>query len=502
MATALNFPNSPAINDQVTLASVIWTWDGKGWFPTGSTSVVSTSFTKIAVSGQSTINSTSTDDTLTAVAGQNITITTNPATKQLVFNATGNLSVASGFNARRQTFTANGFTSTFTLTETPTDANNLLVFVSGVQQPRSYYSLTGRNVILGGVPSSGEEIDVVDLSTGISVMGINRTIQSSTAVANQTTVSVTGGYSVGQIDIYLNGVLLYPDEYTATDGLVVTFTQPLGVADEIRIIKYTPLRVDAVDFIIKRETFTAYNGQLIFTTVNGYNTGYVDVYLNGIRLIETVDFTATDGYTVALTSSALVDDVMLVQTYYSTNSTNLTSGNLTITGNINLGQVSNIKISGGSAGQYLASNGSNGLIFTTPQRLDSGTSNIVLYNNSQLAISANGVSNAFVVGSTITSSVNITAPNVTVTGTVSAATLSATTGTVTSTLTAGNAVINQNFTANSGITTLGTAANLRIYGGAYGQVLSTDGAGNINFISPSVGITTGKSIAMAIVFGG
>jgi hypothetical protein len=150
----------------------------------------------------------------------------------------------------------------------------------------------------------------------------------------------------------------------------------------------------------------------------------------------------------------------------------------------------------------LASNGSNGLTFTTPQRLDSGTSNIVLYNNSQLAISANGVSNAFVVGSTITSSVDITAPNVTVTGTVSAATLSATTGTVTSTLTAGNIVINRNFTANSGITTLGTAANLRIYGGVYGQVLSTDGAGNISFISPSVGITTGKSIAMAIVFGG
>ena len=164
---ALDFPNSPSIGDQITLASVVWTWDGKGWFPTGATSIVNTAFTKVAVSGQSTISSTTTDDVLTAVAGQNITLTTDPATKQLVINATGNLQVQSGYNATRQTFTANGYTNTFTLTNTPTSADNLLVFVSGVQQPRSYYSLTGRNVILGGTPNSGEEIDVIDLSAGI-----------------------------------------------------------------------------------------------------------------------------------------------------------------------------------------------------------------------------------------------------------------------------------------------------------------------------------------------
>jgi hypothetical protein len=100
---------------------------------------------------------------------------------------------------------------------------------------------------------------------------------------------------------------------------------------------------------------------LTFTTVNGYNTGYVDVYLNGIRLVETVDFTAIDGQTVTLTQGADVDDVLLVQTYYATNSTTVTSANLVITGTVNLGQVSNISISGGSAGQYLVSNGTNGL---------------------------------------------------------------------------------------------------------------------------------------------
>ena len=37
--------------------------------------------------------------------------------------------------------------------------------------------------------------------------------------------------------------------------------------------------------------------------------------------------------------------------------------------------------------------------------------------------------------------------------------------------------------------------------GSSGQVLQTDGSGTLSFTTPSSGITTGKAIAMAIVFG-
>jgi hypothetical protein len=37
--------------------------------------------------------------------------------------------------------------------------------------------------------------------------------------------------------------------------------------------------------------------------------------------------------------------------------------------------------------------------------------------------------------------------------------------------------------------------------GSAGQVVSTDGAGNLTFSTPTAGITTGKSIAMAMIFG-
>ena len=38
--------------------------------------------------------------------------------------------------------------------------------------------------------------------------------------------------------------------------------------------------------------------------------------------------------------------------------------------------------------------------------------------------------------------------------------------------------------------------------GAAGQVVTTDGSGNLTFSTPSSGISTGKAIAMSIVFGG
>jgi hypothetical protein len=37
--------------------------------------------------------------------------------------------------------------------------------------------------------------------------------------------------------------------------------------------------------------------------------------------------------------------------------------------------------------------------------------------------------------------------------------------------------------------------------GTANQVIKTDGAGNLTFVTPTAGVTTGKSIAMAMIFG-
>ena len=56
--------------------------------------------------------------------------------------------------------------------------------------------------------------------------------------------------------------------------------------------------------IIANQTFEPSGVQTNFTFASGYDPGYVEAYLNGVKLIYAVDFVATDGSTVGLTSFA------------------------------------------------------------------------------------------------------------------------------------------------------------------------------------------------------
>jgi len=58
-----------------------------------------------------------------------------------------------------------------------------------------------------------------------------------------------------------------------------------------------------------RQTFTATSAQTSFATA-GYTAGFVDVYMNGVRLVDGTDFTATNGSDVVLTSGAATGDII------------------------------------------------------------------------------------------------------------------------------------------------------------------------------------------------
>jgi len=62
-------------------------------------------------------------------------------------------------------------------------------------------------------------------------------------------------------------------------------------------------------------TITATSGQTTFTASGGYTAGYVDVYQNGIKLVVSDDFTATNGTTVVLTQGATVGDSVEIVAY-------------------------------------------------------------------------------------------------------------------------------------------------------------------------------------------
>jgi len=63
----------------------------------------------------------------------------------------------------------------------------------------------------------------------------------------------------------------------------------------------------------ERQTYTATSGQTTFAVT--YDPGYVDVYLNGVKLVSGTDFTATSGTSVVLTTGAASGDIVDIVAY-------------------------------------------------------------------------------------------------------------------------------------------------------------------------------------------
>jgi len=96
--------------------------------------------------------------------------------------------------------------------------------------------------------------------------------------------------------------------------------------------------------IVARQTFTPSGVTTNFTFSSGYDPGYMDCYLNGIRLINASDYTAQNGSTVGLTSFAQSGDVVELVAYKAFNLASVTdaSGNFTVGNKLTVSGISSL----------------------------------------------------------------------------------------------------------------------------------------------------------------
>lgn len=89
---AINFPSSPATNATYSSGDATWIFDGTVWNLLTASSQVTIStpntFSTVAVAGQSNVVADSATDTLTLVAGSNVTLTTDPTTDSITITST------------------------------------------------------------------------------------------------------------------------------------------------------------------------------------------------------------------------------------------------------------------------------------------------------------------------------------------------------------------------------------------------------------------------------
>ena len=71
--------------------------------------------------------------------------------------------------------------------------------------------------------------------------------------------------------------------------------------------------------VVARQIFNPTSSTTNFTFAGGYTVGYLDLYLNGTRLIEGQDYTASDTSTIILLSAAINGDVLEAVAYKAFN---------------------------------------------------------------------------------------------------------------------------------------------------------------------------------------
>ena len=92
---------------------------------------------------------------------------------------------------------------------------------------------------------------------GQSLTEGTRRVYTYTATSGQTTFNAL--YGVGSVDVYQNGVLLQPTDYTATDGTTVVFSTGAALSDEITIVCHNTFSV--ADTYTKSEADSRYIAQ-------------------------------------------------------------------------------------------------------------------------------------------------------------------------------------------------------------------------------------------------
>ena len=71
--------------------------------------------------------------------------------------------------------------------------------------------------------------------------------------------------------------------------------------------------------VVAKQVFAPTGVQTTFTFVSGYSIGYLDVYINGARQVEGQDYNATDTSTVGLSSAAQGGDIIELVAYKAFN---------------------------------------------------------------------------------------------------------------------------------------------------------------------------------------
>ena len=196
---------------------------------TAGTTIIDENNTQIYIDGvyQSKDNYT--------VSGSTITFSTAPPTSADI--EVVHIKAAGISTINDNQFTGDGSAVAFTLSQSVTDENNTFVFINGVYQDKSTYSIAGATLTFSTAPQNGYTIEVMQVGE-ISIKANALTTDSFTGDGSTVayTLTVTPA-SLDAVDVYISGLRQNKSTLSlSTNTLTFSTAPPNGASIEVKTI--------------------------------------------------------------------------------------------------------------------------------------------------------------------------------------------------------------------------------------------------------------------------
>jgi len=205
------------------------------------------------------------------------------------------------------TYTANGSTDAFTLSQTPSSEDNLFVFVEGVFMNPNDYTLNGTTLTLDAAPPNGRKIVVYSVRAAVSGNNLNHDQftcngNSSGNLGTEFTLTISP-ISENNTQVFLDGVYQQKTDYSVSGTTLTMDTAPAsGAILEVMTFTQTDINTPVNDSITNDHlNASVISGLTEVTPASGDKMMILDATDSALKKSDVKDIMAT---AVSITSAA------------------------------------------------------------------------------------------------------------------------------------------------------------------------------------------------------